>query len=386
MAYRYAVIGSGRQGTAAGYDLALLGNASHIIMMDQDEKTAIQSASRINKLCRKDIATWKCVDAKNYDVLRKILIDIDGLISAIPYFYNFDLSKICIETKTNMTDMGGNEDIVLSQLSLDQSAKESGVLIIPDCGMGPGLTVSLAAYGISFIDEPHEVFIWDGGLPQKPEPPWNYNLSFHINGLTNEYDGYATFLRDGKIVKIPSLSELEEVEFSPLGKLEAFVTSGGATTAILSYEGKIKTFQNKTLRYPGHCQHFLSYKLLGLFDEKEKNVDGSKFIPREIFHTLLTPLIKAPINYNDICIIRVLVRGKKEQHPYECTLEIIERYDQKTYFTAMEKLTGYHSSIMLFLSLKNNHLSGVIGPERAIDPPDIIEELKKRNIHVDIKQ
>jgi lysine 6-dehydrogenase len=281
--------------------------------------------------------------------------------------------------------MGGNEDIVLSQLSLNQSAQKAGISIIPDCGMGPGLTVSLAAYGISLLEEAHEVFIWDGGLPQNPEPPWNYKLTFHINGLTNEYDGNATFLRDGEIVKIPSLSEIEEIEFQPLGKLEAFVTSGGATTAILSYKGKLKTFQNKTLRYPGHYDQFRSYKLLGLFNESAQESGRFSFIPRDIFHNLLEPSIKAPPNFKDICVIRVLVRGKKEGKFHECVLEILDRYDEKTNFTAMERLTGYHTSILLSLSVKKLSNSGISGPELAINPPSISGELKKRNINVSIK-
>jgi lysine 6-dehydrogenase len=35
MGFRYAVIGSGRQGTSAAYDLALFGEAEYVLLADQ---------------------------------------------------------------------------------------------------------------------------------------------------------------------------------------------------------------------------------------------------------------------------------------------------------------------------------------------------------------
>ena len=61
------------------------------------------------------------------------------------------------------------------------------------------MNISLATYAMSLVNKPLEVYIWDGGLPQDPKPPWNYLLTFHIGGLTNEYHDNAYFLRDGKI-------------------------------------------------------------------------------------------------------------------------------------------------------------------------------------------
>ena len=117
-----------------------------------------------------------------------------------------------------MCDFGGNTAVVRSQLARDAAARRAGVSIVPDCGMGPGLNVSLATYVMSLLDQPREVLIWDGGLPQRPEPPWNYAMTFNIGGLTNEYDGHAYFLRDGKVVEVPCFDGYEVLEFdAPIG-------------------------------------------------------------------------------------------------------------------------------------------------------------------------
>lgn len=227
MSVYYAVIGAGRQGTASAYDLAVHGNAARIALVDVDENAAKSATSRINQLTGCKIAEGLKIDVQDKKAIGEALKDIDGLISAVPYYFNLELTKAAIKTKTHMTDMGGNEEVVHDQLNLTNEALKAGITVVPDCGMGPGMTGSLAAYGISIMDKPQDVYIWDGGLPQNPMPPWNFQLTFHVNGLTNEYYGEATYLREGRIIKVPTFAEYELIDFPPIGKLEAFTTSGG---------------------------------------------------------------------------------------------------------------------------------------------------------------
>ena len=49
------------------------------------------------------------------------------------------------------------------------------------------------------------------------------------------------------------MTELETVVFpEPIGALEAFVAGGGTDTMPWTFEGQVRTLQNKTLRHPGH--------------------------------------------------------------------------------------------------------------------------------------
>ena len=90
--------------------------------------------------------------------------------------------------------------------------------VVPDCGMGPGLINHMGVYVMELLDRAREVHLYDGGLPQDPADPWRYQLTFHVNGLTNEYDGDATFIRDGKLVQVPTFTELETLEFPRSGR------------------------------------------------------------------------------------------------------------------------------------------------------------------------
>jgi len=198
----------------------------------------------------------------------------------------------------------------------------------------------------------------------------------------NEYYGEATFLREGQVVKLPTFTEYELIDFPLVGQLEAFVTAGGTSSAIKTYQGKLRTYQNKTLRYPGHFEQFRAFHLLGLFEEEPVFFKGKTIIPREFFHALLEPKIEAGPDYKDMCLIRVIVRGIKDQKPAEFTAELIDRHDEKTDFTSMQRLTGWHTAIMLEMAAQGRAKKGVHGLETAVDPVEFMEEVKRRGFKI----
>ena len=51
-----------------------------------------------------------------------------------------------------------------------------------------------------------------------------------------------------------------------IGDLEAAVTSGGLSTMPWTFEGKLQTLENKTLRYFGHWKQMIAFRQLGLVD------------------------------------------------------------------------------------------------------------------------
>ena len=53
---RYVVLGSGRQGTAAAYDLARFGDASRVVMADARLDAAREAAARVDALAGREIA------------------------------------------------------------------------------------------------------------------------------------------------------------------------------------------------------------------------------------------------------------------------------------------------------------------------------------------
>jgi len=232
---------------------------------------------------------------------------------------------------------------------------------------------------MELLDRAREVYLYDGGLPQDPHDPWRYQLTFHVNGLTNEYDDAATFIRDGKLVQVPTFTEREELEFRPLGTLEAFVISGSMSTTPHTHLGRLERYENKVLRYPGHFATFEAYKRLGLFSEQPVDVDGAPVVPRHLYHRLLEPKITAPV-IRDVCVMRAVGVGEKGGRPARVTVDLVDRYDPATGFTGMERLTGWHAAIMMALLAGGRVPPGAHRMEQAVRAGEVMAQLEQRGI------
>lgn len=378
----FAVLGAGRQGTAAAYDLAKFGNADSILIGDMDLEAGRKAAARVNQLLNIDTVEARRVDVTQQDELIAFLTEINTVISAVPYYFNLNISRAAIAAKANMCDLGGNTELVMKQLELNPQAKAADISIVPDCGQVPGMGTTLCTYAMSLLDKPEEVYMWDGGLPQYPRPPFNYLLTFNIEGLINEYYGTTEFLRNGKIVEIPCFIELEELEFPPpVGRLEAFTTAGGTSTAPRTFEGKLNTYQNKTVRHPGHYIQLKTMSDLGFFDPEEIRVGDVKIAPRDILAKLLGPKVTFPGD-KDVVVIRVKCIGKKDNRPAFAQLDLLDFYDEITGFTAMERTTGWDAAIIAIMMADGRTEKGAIPLEIAISSPEFVHELRRRGIQL----
>ena len=381
MAYAYAVLGGGRQGTAAAYDMAKRGGASQVRIADVDPDAARTSAARVNRLVGSDIATAHRLDVTDQNVLVEFLAEVDSFLSAVPYWLNPAITRAAIEARACMTDLGGKTDLVLEQMKLGPQAEAAGIAVIPDCGQVPGMGTSLSVYAMSLLDETDEVMMWDGGNPLHPQPPFDYTLTFNIAGLTNEYHGVAHFIRDGRIEAVPTFlpEDYETVDFGgPIGRMEAFVAGGGTSTMPWTFEGKLKTLWNKTLRWPGHFAQWRAYTIAGLLEEEPIDVNGVRVVPRDVLHTLLEPKIRAQPGDPDLVIVRVLATGRKDGRPARAQVELIDRYDDATGFTAMERTTGWDGSLKAIMNAHGRTPRGVHPAEVAVPGPDYAEELRRR--------
>lgn len=380
---KYCIIGSGRQGTAAAFDIVNHGNPKSLTIIDSNNNNLEGCRDKIKKLTDFDVDILN-IDIKDQNKLIQSLLDIDIFLSSVPYMFNLYLTDIAIKSKTSMVDLGGHTNNVIKQLEKSKEAKEAGITIVPDCGMGPGMNVSMALLAMEGFDEVEEVRVWDGGLPQEPKPPWNYNLFFNIAGLTNEYDGNAYFIRNGKVAEVPCFEDIETLEFDNIGNLEAAVTSGGLSTMPWTFENKIKLLENKTLRYKGHWEQMIAFRQLGLFREEKLKIDNVEISPRDFYHTLLEPKLEQN-NLKDICIMRTeatgMLNGVKTTKKVEC----IEKYNEDTKFLAMEMWTGFHASMVMQHIAASKIESGAYPIEKALSGNDFYNYAVSRNYKIEIK-
>ncbi len=252
---KYAVIGAGLMGSAAAFDLAVNNPDDEVVLADIDTQRATETALTIGRNVRPQE-----LDVNDHEALIKVLSGANAAISAVSYTVNYQISRAAIDAGVHMCDLGGNNDTVQKQLTLDSEAKKNGVTIVPNCGLAPGITSVLVMKSIKQFDEIDSIKIRVGGLPQQPHPPLNYQVLFGVEGLINEYIERVVVISDGKVASAEPLADLEEIQYPrPFDTLEAFNTSGGTSILPQLLEGKVNNLDYKTIRYKGHCEKFRTH-------------------------------------------------------------------------------------------------------------------------------
>lgn len=384
MSYHYGIIGAGRQGIAAAYDLAVRGEASSIAFADHDEQAALRACELLDSLTDGVRLTHHYLNAADMDQATNFMAGKDAVLGSASWRLNIGLTDAAIASKTHFADLGGNSDVVWEQFKRDDDAQRADVSIVPDCGQVPGTGANLLALVASRFDVADTVVLYDGGIPQQPKEPWNYRLTFNMDGLTNEYYGHAHYILDGQLAEVEVFdpSEYELIEFDEIGTLEAFPTAGGLTTVSRTLFGKVSNLKNKTLRYPGHVCQFKAFRDAGFFDETPMDLNGQRIVPRQVFHALIEPKIRADAEFQDVIINRVVGTGEITGRRAEVTLDVLTYPPDTLPFTAMQVATGWHAGIILHQLASGQCESGVVEVERSIDGDELLGAFQARGYHV----
>jgi len=382
MSYTYAILGAGRQGTAAAYEMVKWGKAGRVVLADYNLEVAQRGAAHINKMTGKSVVEPVRLDVTDLAAVEQVLTGIDACLSAVPYLYNLDITGAAIRAGTHLCDLGGHTGIARQQHGFNAEAQAANLSIIPNCGQVPGMGTTLMVYAMELLDEAVDVYMWDGGIPQNPKPPFNYLLTFNMAGLSNEYAEPAIFLREGQVTEVEPMTEPELVEFpEPIGTLEAFVTGGGIDTMPWTFEGRVRTLQNKTLRYPGHFAQIRAFYDLGLWGLEPIQVDHQDVVPRDVFNTLFESKVTFPGD-KDMVIVRIKAIGQKDGREAEAIVEMIDYFDDETGFTAMERGTGWSAAIVAEIMAAGQTPPGAGGVETQVPVRPFVKALRQRGINV----
>src|SRR5438445_6854985 len=298
------VIGSGMMGSAAAYDMARAPQVKSVTIADNDSRRAREVAARINRIAGDKKVRAATLDASDEKAAAKLMRGPEAPLSPVPYFLNRGLAKAAVEARCHFADLGGNNTIVREELAMAKKAEKRGVALAPDCGLSPGMASILGGELVRRLGGRADALkLYVGGLPEKPMPPFHYQLVFSVEGLINEYVEPARILRRGKLVTIEPLTEPEDFHMSGFPPLMAFHTSGGTSTLPESFEGKVGECFEKTLRYPGHYDLLCELKELGMFSSEKMRVNGTQIALRMMMSKIFEGKFasKGP----DECIMRL---------------------------------------------------------------------------------
>lgn len=339
------IVGAGLMGRAASYFFCHHPDGPfRVLLADQDE-SVLDSATEF--LSNDDQVNTMRLDVTRSDMLIRALTGVRVCLSCVPYFVNPTIARACVRLAVNYVDLGMKAEVTDEILSMDEDCRARGVAFIPDTGFAPGLLNIVVWELVHRFKKCDTVRLWSGGLPQVPTGPLNYTQFFSIHGLVNEYFEDAREIRDGKAVTVPSLSDLEIVEFVEHGAFEAFVTSGGTSTLPRTLEGKVNRLSYKTMRYPGHMEALEYLRDLGLADVKLYEFKCGSLSPREMLVKVLED--KLPKQVPDIVLMRVIATGDGGRQE---KIELVVKHDTKSGLSAMGQSTGFPAAAIALAVLK----------------------------------
>ncbi len=375
------IAGAGLMGRAIAFDLLRFGKGIEIGLAD----AYVEQLNSAVRLLERNCSTH-LLDCTHESDVEDIFRGYDLVISALPYHLNERLAALAVRSRSHFIDLGGNSRIVRKEMELYRHAHDAKVVVIPDCGLAPGLSNIFAMDGYRKLDTVFEMHARVGGIPAQPKPPLLYQLVFSAEGLLNEYTEPVEIITDGVRRIVDPMTALEEIRFDEVeGRLEAFYTSGGLSLLPEKLEGKLDELSYKTIRHAGHCERFKMLLDLGFAGNDPVMVGGGIHTSRELFAELLRRKLSG--EDADMVLCRVDILGKREGDKIRIRYELTDHYDKARNMSAMMRTTAFPVSITA-LAIADGGMKqrGSFLPHDFLNAETMIAELQKRDIVVNVTE
>ncbi len=340
------VLGAGMVGRAMAIDLA----KKHEVTSADISETALQSLSDHK------IKTFKA-DLSVANKIKELVKDFDLVVGSVPGFLGFNMMRAVIEAKKNIVDISFYPE---DPFELDELAKKNNVIAIMDVGVAPGMSNLLLGYHNKRM-KVQEFECLVGGLPVVRTWPFEYKAPFSPIDVIEEYIRPARFIKDGKLVVKPALSDPELMDFEGVGTLEVF-NSDGLRSLVKTIDAP--NMIERTMRYPGHIELMRVLRETGFFEKEEIDVKGKKIRPIDLTSKLLFEKWKLGECEDELTVMRITVKGEGKTIVYH----LLDRYDRATNTSSMARTTGYTCTAAAKLVL--NGMYKRVG----ISPPEFIGE------------
>ena len=122
---------------------------------------------------------------------------------------------------------------------------------------------------------------------------------------------------------------------------------------------------------------------LHLLDSEPVLIDGIAVDRKRFLAAALEPHLQYSADERDMVILRTEVKGRKGNHAQRVVVQMIDRRDLQTGFTAMSRTVGYTASIgAQMIATGKITKRGVLTPVNDIPYLDLKWELAKRGIRV----
>ncbi|MGB5946435.1 saccharopine dehydrogenase family protein [Paenisporosarcina sp.] len=376
------ILGTGMIGTTVVCEIAKFNGIDTVTAVDVRQ----ESIDKCLEIANSPKVVGKVASLETEQDMAQVLMDADVAVACLPHSLSLIAIKAAIASKCHLVDLVGSR--FNEKRALHKEAQAAGVIIVPGCGVAPGITNFLAAQGIEMLDEAEEAVMMCGGIPRHPIPPLWYQVVFRLESVLGLYTKPALAVENGELVQLLPLTGLEKITFpEPVGVCESVITDAHSTAYIL--KDKVKHLYERTVRYPGHWGKMNVLSELGFFDNDAISVDGMTITPRVFTEKILAPKMLGRSN-EDITVLRVEVRGMKDKKATKYTWQMVDLYDHGRNITSMAKTTAIPAALMAkWIALKTITETGVAPIESLIVRErfqPFIEEMSRLGININFNE
>lgn len=375
------VLGMGLMGPTIAKDCAEAPDVSKVTGCDVDAEKLRDAFTYVGNT-KFDTAELSVTDHQR---LVEKMKDYDVVINGTAAKFSMNVLKAAMEAGTSLVDLAGGG--YPHEGSIYEEVVESGITVIPGCGVDPGLIDMLSGHAFTFMDEVDEVTFACGGLPKTPEPPLDYKIVFGGSRMPIR-PGKVPMIVDGKQVDLDRYTEVESIFVEGLEPMEAFVDGYYSSLLKLCLERGVRNFRGKTIRYDGYVNKIMFLKDLGLLSEEPVDYEGASVVPRELFHKVIYPLVKfdTAAGDRDLTVLLVRAEGSKNGDEVSVSYDMVDFYDEEKAITSMAKTTGYTAAIVARMVGRGEiKTPGIQWPVRIIRGDlllDLLSGLRSRGVEI----
>ncbi len=274
----------------------------------------VMVASRTKKKAVSLVEGCETAEAVEFNIktddqlLEELIQKADLACSLLPYTYHVKAARVALKYQTPFCT---TSYISEEMESLDEEAREAGILLLNECGVDPGIDHMSA---MKIIDDVHDnngkivsFTSFTGGLPAPDanNNPFGYKLSWSPRGVLLAGRNDAHFLKDGKEVIIPGpelFDNYEIMEVPGMGEFEGYPNRDSMSFIDYYNIKETKTILRGTFRHTGWCKTLKTIADLGLLELEEQSFKGMTYadLMKEIVPNNVNGIIDAVAKHTNL--------------------------------------------------------------------------------------
>lgn len=222
------------------------------------------------------------VDCADRNVIKEFIDESDLVISLLPRKMHFDVANVCLESRKSLvTPSYASPEI----LSLDNQARDTGILILNELGLAPGIDHLLSKRILDEVDNNRGKVIgynsWTTGLPspKSVDNPMGYKFTWDPEGVLMNIWNPIKFVENAKVLSSDG-GEIEKF-LRPITILDGLELEGYPNRDSVKYIGlynipHAKNVLRGTLRFSGYYRALEAFRKIGFLSREPFNWEVKK--------------------------------------------------------------------------------------------------------------